>query len=72
MKPVTSVMGSSPVFWIHDCLILHQRREWQFLITSCFASGRCTLADIMEANEKGDRLAFVWKDGAILELYQEK
>ena len=25
----------------------------------------------MEANEKGDRLAFVWKDGAILELYQE-
>ena len=27
MKPVTSVMGSSPVFWIHDCLILHQRRD---------------------------------------------
>ena len=25
----------------------------------------------MEANEKGDRLAFVWKDGATLELYQE-
>ena len=25
----------------------------------------------MTANEKGDRLAFVWKDGAILELYQE-
>ena len=25
----------------------------------------------MEANERGDRLAFVWKDGAILELYQE-
>ena len=23
------------------------------------------------ANDKGDRLAFVWKDGAILELYQE-
>ena len=25
----------------------------------------------MTANDKGDRLAFVWKDGAILELYQE-
>ena len=25
----------------------------------------------MAANDKGDRLAFVWKDGAILELYQE-
>ena len=25
----------------------------------------------MAANAKGDRLAFVWKDGAILELYQE-
>jgi len=25
----------------------------------------------MQANDKGDRLAFVWKDGAILELYQE-
>ena len=25
----------------------------------------------MTANGKGDRLAFVWKDGAILELYQE-
>ena len=25
----------------------------------------------MAANGKGDRLAFVWKDGAILELYQE-
>ena len=25
----------------------------------------------MDANDKGDRLAFVWKDGAILELYQE-
>ena len=23
------------------------------------------------ANDKGDRLAFGWKDGAILELYQE-
>ena len=26
----------------------------------------------MAANDKGDRLAFVWKDGAILELYQPK
>ena len=25
----------------------------------------------MDANDKGDKLAFVWKDGAILELYQE-
>ena len=25
----------------------------------------------MDANGKGDRLAFVWKDGAVLELYQE-
>ena len=25
----------------------------------------------MGANDKGDQLAFVWKDGAILELYQE-
>ena len=25
----------------------------------------------MAANDKGDRLSFVWKDGAILELYQE-
>ena len=25
----------------------------------------------MDANDKGDQLAFVWKDGAILELYQE-
>ena len=25
----------------------------------------------MAANDKGDQLAFVWKDGAILELYQE-
>ena len=27
--------------------------------------------DDLDANDKGDRLAFVWKDGAILELYQE-
>ena len=25
----------------------------------------------MPANDKGDTLAFVWKDGAILELYHE-
>ena len=25
----------------------------------------------MDANDKGDKLAFVWKDVAILELYQE-
>ena len=25
----------------------------------------------MDTNGKGDRLAFVWKDGAVLELYQE-
>ena len=25
----------------------------------------------MDANDKGDQLAFVWKDGAILELYQD-
>ena len=25
----------------------------------------------MDANDKGDKLAFVWKDGAILELYME-
>ena len=25
----------------------------------------------MDANDKGDKLAFVWKDGAVLELYQE-
>ena len=25
----------------------------------------------MDANEQGDQLAFVWKDGAILELYPE-
>ena len=26
----------------------------------------------MQANDQGDQLAFVWKDGAILELYQPK
>ena len=25
----------------------------------------------MVANDKGDRLAFAWKDGAILKLYRE-
>ena len=36
-----------------------------------FADADSVICGPMAANDKGDRLAFVWKDGAILELYQE-
>lgn len=40
-------------------------------LEACIADADSVICEPMDANDMGDRLAFVWKDGAILELCQK-
>ena len=54
--------------------VLHRNPHVAYLVDdleACIADADSVICGPMDANGMGDRLAFVWKDGAILELCQK-
>ena len=68
----------SPVSYTHLTPfpeVLHRCPHMAYKVDSLekyIADADSVICGPMQANDQGDQLAFVWKDGAILELYQPK